>query len=101
MGDVLSVRLDKQLNTIINNFIKEQKMEKSEAIRQLILKGVYMNAVQRYLEHKISIQKAADMANMALSEFMDFLGGLGIGSQLDLEDVLVGYDNLRFQAANK
>ncbi len=62
---------------------------------------IVMDAVQRYLEHKISIQKAADMANMVLSEFMDFLGGLGIGSQLDLEDVLAGYDNLRFQAANK
>jgi predicted HTH domain antitoxin len=101
MGDILSVRLDDQLNKLINNFIKDQHMEKSEAIRQLILKGVYMNAVQGYLEQKISIQKAASMANMALSDFMDFLGKLGIGSQLDLEDILTGYDNLRLIAEKR
>jgi len=33
MGDVFSVRLDEQLNEIIENYLKEQKVEKSEAIR--------------------------------------------------------------------
>ncbi len=96
MGDILSVRLDDQLNNLIKIFIKDHNLEKSEAIRQLILKGVYMNAVQDYLENKISVQKAATMTNMALSDFMDFLGGLGIGSQLDMEDILTGYENLRY-----
>ncbi|MHA1521369.1 MAG: UPF0175 family protein [Promethearchaeota archaeon] len=100
MGDVLSVRLDDQLNNLIKDFIKDRNLEKSEAIRQLILKGVYMIAVQDYLENKISVQKAAAMTNMALSDFMDFLGRLGIGSQLDMEDILTGYDNLRSVSEN-
>ena len=74
MNDILSVRLDAQLAKIINNFVQDKKMEKSEVVRQLILKGIYMNAVQDYLQQKISLSKAANMANMALSEFMDFLG---------------------------
>ena len=95
MADILSVRMDDQLNDIVNNYLKEQKLEKSEAIRQLILKGIYMNAIQLYLEHKISIQKAAITCGMTLSEFMDFLARIGIGSQLDLEDILMGYDFLK------
>lgn len=95
MGDVLSVRLDDNLNQIIEKHVQESYLEKSEAIRDLIIKGIYMTAVQDYLEQKISIQKAASMANMVLSDFIDFLGKLGIGAQLDLEDVLTGFDNLK------
>jgi predicted HTH domain antitoxin len=94
MGDVLSLRMDEQLNEIVNDFIKEQKLEKSEAVRQLIVKGVYLSAIQDYLEQKISIQKAAAICKIPLSEFMDFLGKLGIGSQLELDDIMMGYDNL-------
>jgi predicted HTH domain antitoxin len=94
MGEILSVRMDDQLNSFVEAFLKEQHLEKSEAIRQLIVKGVYMTAVQAYLEHKISVQKAASICRMPLSEFMDFLARLGIGSQLDLDDVLTGYEYL-------
>jgi len=101
MGDVLSVRIDDQLSRVLESFLHEKKLEtigkleKSEAVRQLILKGIYMTAIQSYLEHKISIQKAAAMCLMPLSEFMDFLAQMGIGGQLDLEDILIGYEHLQ------
>jgi predicted HTH domain antitoxin len=94
MGDVLSVRMDDQMKELVDGYLKEQKSEKSEAVRQLIVKGVYMSAIQAYLEQKISVQKAAALCQMPLSEFMDFLGNLGIGSQLEMEDILMGLDVL-------
>ena len=95
MGDVLSVRMDDQLNDLIESYLKDQNLEKSEAVRQLIVKGVYMSAIQSYLAQKISIQKAAAICRMSLSEFMDFLAKLGLGSQLEIEDILLGYESLK------
>lgn len=94
MGDVLSVRMDDLLNELVDSFLKEHNLEKSEAIRQLIVKGIYMSAIQDYLMQKISIQKAAAMCRMSLTEFMDFLAKLGLGSQLEMEDILQGYESL-------
>ncbi len=94
MGDILSVRMDEQLTLLIEEFIKNKRIEKSEVIRQLIVKGIYMDVLQDYLAHKILIQKVAALVNMSLSDFMDFLGKLGIGSQLEMEDILQGYEHL-------
>ena len=49
MGDILSVRMDEQLTLLIEEFIKNKRIEKSEAIRQLIVKGIYMDVLQDYL----------------------------------------------------
>ena len=38
MGDILSVRLDEKLNQLIEKYIQESYMEKSDAIRNLIVK---------------------------------------------------------------
>ena len=95
MGDVLSVRLDDNLNLLLEKYIQESNLDKPEAIRTLIVKGVYMTAVQDYLEQKISIQKAAAMTDMVLSDFIEFLGKLGIGAQIEVEDILTGFDYLK------
>jgi len=54
-----------------------------------------MSAIQAYVEKKISVQNAAAMCKLPLSDFMDFLSHLGIGSQLEVDNILTVYDFLK------
>jgi len=52
-------------------------------------------AIKCYAKGKFSIGKAAYLANLLLSEFMDLIIDLGIKSQISKEDLLQGYENLK------
>ena len=47
-------------------------------------------AISKYKEGKISIGKAAEIANLPLSEIMDLFADLGVESNLTVEDYLAG-----------
>lgn len=99
MGDVISVRMDEKIQGLVDKFLQERGLERSEGIRSLLVTGIYFQAIQGYVDGRYSVQKAASLAGMALWEFMDLLARLGIGSNLDLADVVEGYEAL--VAANK
>ena len=94
MGKVISVRINKNLEEILNKFSEEQKNEQSEIIRDLIKNGGIFLAIKGFVEGKYSIGKAANLIEMPLSEFMDIIANLGIKSKINIEDVLEGYENL-------
>ena len=94
MGKVISVRINKNLEEILNKFSEEQKNEQSEIIRDLIKNGGIFLAIKGFVEGKYSIGKAANLIEMPLSEFMDIIENLGIKSKINIEDVLEGYENL-------
>ena len=94
MGDILLVRLDKKLHHLINKYIEEYQIEKSESIRRLIFDGIFMNAIKEYLAGRLSIGKAASMVDMSISDLLDKLVLLGIPSTLELDDIMDGYQNL-------
>ncbi len=95
MGKVISVRIDKDLEDIINNFSKERHIEQSEVVRDLINSGSLYLAIKGYASGKYSIGKAAHLVKLPLSEFIDILSELGIKSKIDREDLLEGYENLK------
>jgi len=94
MGKVISVRINKKLEEILENFSKEYNHEQSEVIRDLIQNGSIFLAIKSYVEGKISVGKAAGLINMPLSEFMDILSELGIKAKIEIEDILEGFENL-------
>jgi predicted HTH domain antitoxin len=57
--------------------------------------GGVMLAIRRYEEGKYSLGKAAEIAGVSLSEFMDMLSEFGIKSRISYEDYLKGFENLR------
>jgi len=95
MGKVISVRINKRLEEIIEKFSKEKQNEQSDIIRELINKGSIYLAIKGYAKGKYSIGKAAHLANVPLSEFMDIVMELGIKSKISKEDLLEGYENLK------
>lgn len=95
MGKVISVRINQKLEEIIKNFAKEQKNEQSEVIRDLIKNGSIFLAIKGYAEGKFSIGKAASLIDVPLSELMDIITDLGIKSEIGIEDVVEGFENLK------
>lgn len=95
MGKVLSVRINKNLEEIIKRYSEEKKKEQSDIIRDLINNGSLYLAIKGYATGKYSIGKAAYLANLPLSEFMDLIMDLGIKSKISNEDLLEGYENLK------
>jgi len=95
MGKVISVRIDKNLEKIIQKFSTEYKADQSDIIRDLINSGSIYLAIKGYAKGKYSIGKAANLANLPLSEFIDLIMELGIKSKISLEEMLEGYEKLK------
>ena len=95
MGRVISVRINESLEKIIKRYSEIKKAEQSDIIRDLITNGSIYLAIKGYAEGKYSIGKAAYLANIPLSEFMDLIIDLGIKSKISKEDLLEGYENLK------
>ncbi len=95
MGKVLSVRINKSLEETIKRYSEEKKKEQSDIIRDLINNGSIYLAIKGYAKGKYSIGRAAYLANLPLSEFMDLIMDLGIKSKISKEDLLEGYKNLK------
>ncbi len=97
MGKVISVRINKNLEEIVRRYSKEKKKDtdQSEIIRDLINNGSVYLAIKGYATGNYSIGKAAYLANLPLSEFMDLIMELGIKSKISKEDLLEGYENLK------
>ena len=95
MGRVISVRINESLEKIIKRYSEIKKAEQSDLIRDLITNGSIYLAIKGYAKGKYSIGKAAYLANIPLSEFMDLIIDLGIKSKISKEDLLEGYENLK------
>lgn len=95
MGKVISVRISRSLEEIIKRYSEEKKTEQSDLIRDLINNGSIYLAIKGYAKGKYSIGKAAYLANLPLSEFMDVIIELGIKSKISKEDLLEGYENIK------
>jgi len=95
MGKVISVRINKSLEERIRRYSEEKKAEQSDIIRDLINNGSIYLAVKGYAKGKYSIGKAAYLANLPLSEFIDLIMDLGVKSKISKEDLLQGYENIK------
>lgn len=95
MGKVISVRINESLEKIIIRYSKEEKEDQSEVVRKLINNGSIYLAIKKYAKGKFSLGKAAYLANLPLSEFIEIITDLGIRSKIDKDEILEGYENLK------
>lgn len=90
MTKVVTVRLPGEDVKLVEQLAKWGKKDKSTAIRELVEYGKIYLAIKLYKEGKISIGRAAEIANLSISETMDLFVELGIKSNIDVEDYLEG-----------
>ena len=93
--DVLSVRLGPEEIRHIKAIAKKEKVDQSQAARELINEGWKFSFLRKYKEGRISLGSLAKELGMPLSLSIDFLETLGIAAPLEYEDYLTGLDALK------
>ncbi len=91
----MSIGIEGKGYDIIEELSKLEGEEKSKILEELMELGRIMLALRRYEAGKLSLGKAAEIAGMSLSEFMDLLSEFGIKSRISYEDYLEGFEHLK------
>ena len=77
MAETVSVRIDKAELKEINEISKLEKKTKSNVLREVLEKGIKEKkleiALEKFRKNEASVGKAARMADLPLSLFMDIL----------------------------
>ncbi|MEK6869016.1 MAG: UPF0175 family protein [Nanoarchaeota archaeon] len=95
MQKTLSVRMDEENYEFVRRMAKENKEDVSKAVREMVDLGRLMFAIESYKEGKASVGKAAELAGVSISQMIGLLSKYGIEGNLEYEDYLKGFDNLK------
>ncbi|MEK6886503.1 MAG: UPF0175 family protein [Nanoarchaeota archaeon] len=90
----VGARLAPEIIKMIDQTAKEGRIDRSAALKELVQYGrqklLEKNAIEFYREGKISVDKAADMLSITVSETMKLLSNAGIRSEETLEEYKEG-----------
>lgn len=86
MSSVKTIRLGKELERAITRSARLQKIDQSTAIRQLLAIGVEDLAVKLYREGRVTLNEAAELANVNLREMIDILSAHGVRGNIQLNE---------------
>ena len=96
--EMVSARFEKKDTALIEEVAKEEKTDKTTALKKIFALGAKQykleKAIEQYQEGKISIGKAAEMAGMSLWEIMDKLKERNISNPLSEKEFKEGLKNL-------
>lgn len=88
---VSAIRLPREIEKAIEERTKEEKIDKSTAMKQFLIAGIReykkQKAVEFYREGKVSLSKAAKIADVNIYEMIDLLIKAGIKSDYSLEEM--------------
>ena len=89
--DRVSLTIPKEILEKSEKIAKERLENKSAVMRELLALGLkqYMikDALEQYTEGKVSMEKAAEMADASIWKFLDTLREKKIPIRYDLEDI--------------
>ena len=91
MAEAIGIRLDQDFLKKIEKLSKEEVLDRSSTVRKLIYLG-YQNfikkkAAQDYIKGKITISKAAQIAEITIWEMEQYLVEEGYKSSYSIEDL--------------
>lgn len=97
--EVVSVRLEEEILKYAEQKAKEEKIPKSAALRKLLSLGLEYDrlkkAIELYRDKKISLGKAAEIADVPVTQMMDWLVRFGVKGNMTLEDYRAGLEHAR------
>ncbi len=91
----LSIRVDVDDYSFLRRLAAAEKEDISRTVRDLVGRGRVMLAVEQYRTGKASLGKAAEIADLSISEMMDVLMQFGVPADLELDDYLQSLKNLK------
>lgn len=96
MGVTITTRVPKEVEKQIRNISREENLDKSAVIRRLLAEGIkewrIKRALRLYRDGKITLGKAARMADTSLRQMMKLASDRAIPFQYTLEDLQEDYE---------
>lgn len=97
-SEFIGARLGKELISAIEDTAKEESVDKTSALKQLVILGRRQYLMQKYLQlyrdGKCSIDRAAEAAGITVSEMMEEAAKAGIRSTETIEEYRKGLELL-------
>lgn len=91
----ISIRIPDDDDTFLFSRAKEESEDVSKKVRQLVDLGRVMLAMNKYKKSEASLEKAARISEVSISEMMDILREYGVEANIEYEDYLKGLTSLR------
>lgn len=91
MGATITTRVSDEIEEEIRSISKREQLDRSTVVRRLLVEGIkdwkIKYALEQYSEGRITIWKAARMADVSLRQMLDIAAKKGIPFQYTLEDL--------------
>ena len=94
MTKTMSIRMDRENYEFLTEISKEERSDLSKAVRDLVMRGRVLLAVERYKKGDASLGKAAHLAGLSVGQMMTLLAEFGVESRIEKDDYLEGLKNL-------
>ncbi|MGD0456237.1 MAG: UPF0175 family protein [Terriglobia bacterium] len=94
MTKTMSIRMDRENYEFLTEISKEERSDLSKAVRELVMRGRVLLAVERYKKGDASLGKAAQLAGLSVGQMMTLLAEFGVESRIEKDDYLEGLKNL-------
>jgi predicted HTH domain antitoxin len=96
MQKPLSIRPTKEIEKKLEKLIKIEKMDKPALIRKVLNTGLNEElkkcAIELFREKKVSLAKAAEIADISVIEMIDFIRKEGVSLHITAEDIEEDYE---------
>lgn len=86
MGKTLTIRIDDNRYKVIETISEQKNVTQSEAIKELMDYGRVDLGIKLYSEEKLSLENAAKIAGISISDFLDEMKKRGIELNISLDD---------------
>lgn len=87
----ISLTVPKELLEKSDKIAKEKLEDRSTVMRELLALGlkqyILKDAVENYMDGKVSLEKAAELADVSIWKFLDVLGERKIPLRFDTKDI--------------
>lgn len=91
MQKIISVRPTEEIERKLERLIGIEKTEKSALIRRILDIGIdeelKKHALELFRDKKVSLAKAAEIANISVREMMDLIKEKGVSLHITIEDI--------------
>lgn len=91
----LSIRINDDDYKFLSSIANEEKEDVSKTVRELVDLGRIMLAIEKYKKAEASIEKAARIAGLSISDMINIFKEYGIEANLEYEDYLKGLKIVR------
>ncbi len=91
----LSIRMNDDDYKFLSSLAKEEREDVSKTVRGLVDLGRVVLSIEKYKKSEASLEKAARIAGVSISEMMDIFNEYGVEVNLEYEDYLKGLKSLR------